>query len=156
MYRAARIIKTVIYGFLLLPHQVNASSPAGWDGEYVYEGVYGNTYGGSPVIEEYTVRVGKFSEWGCDISIAGFQTDETIICEAKAEGNSLTLTFTSYDSGEDVNAYGVKIYKPGQPLLRFERSKKNGKSVLVTRWPGITDPYDHHPEPGIYFKRYGR
>ncbi len=108
-----------------------------WTGDYSYSASYGKTYGGSAIIQEYTVRI-RAEQPTCEIEIVGFQVLEEIICSTKVKGSSLVLLFQRYKSGEVKNAYGVQIYRVGQPLMTFERATKNGRRVLLTHWGGIT------------------
>lgn len=136
---------------VLLVSAVSAASS--WKGTYLYTGVYGKTFGGSTVATKYIVKIDESSTNTCVITISGFQTDEEILCSQLIEANSITLLFNSYSSGEVTNKYGVEIYRPNQPLLKFALEKKNGKTVLMTYWLGITDPEAQLPKPGVYFKK---
>ena len=89
----------------------------------------------------------------CEIEISGFQTHEEIVCTAEPAGNSISLRFKSYKSGEVKNAHGVAVYQLRQVLLVFERAQKNGRTALLTRWSGITGLDGKKPATGETFKR---
>lgn len=136
---------------LLLPVSFSFGANEDWTGDYSYWAYYGKTYGGSPIAREYTIRI-RTGQPECEIEISGFQIFEEIVCRTKAEVNSLTLLFQSYKSGEVKNAYGVQIYRVEQPLLRFERTTRNGKPVLITHWSGIMGADGKKPRDGEMFK----
>src|SRR5512139_3143079 len=136
---------------LLLLVPVSFAANEDWYGDYSYTASYGNTYGGSPIIVRYTVRI-RTEQQECEIEITGFQVFEEIVCSTKAKGRSLMLLFQSYKSGEVKNAYGVQIYRVGQPLLTFEHATRNGRRVLITHWNGITGADGKRPRDGEKFK----
>ena len=130
------------------------SAPPDWQGEYAYTASYGATKGGSAISADYVVRLSNGGNAGsCEIEISGFQTYEEIVCTAEPAGNSISLRFKSYKSGEVKNAHGVAVYQPGQVLLVFERAQKNGRSTLLTHWSGITGLDGKKPATGETFKR---
>ena len=87
------------------------------------------------------------------ITSSGFQTDETLLCDAKVEGNRVELLFKSYPNGHTVNEYEVERYKKGARMLTLEISKLNGKTRILTYWGAFT-PNDEHAKSGrVYFKK---
>jgi hypothetical protein len=151
--RQIRLLTFIALTFVL--GKAHAAIPA-WDGEYSYYASYGESSGGSVIQEEFTVKIAESKPESCEIDIYGYQTNEEIICITKAEGDSVTLLFKSYKSGDVKNMYDVAIYQPNQPLLKFERTTKNGKQILLTHWLGMTGLDDKKKKPGVYFKPAGK
>lgn len=130
-----RLIALVLIATLDVAHAAGRA----WQGEYEYEAAFGETRGGSAMTAIYALRLSDERRGpACALEIAGFQIDERIVCTTREEGDALTVLFKSYASGDVRNAYGVQVYRPGQPLLRFERASRNGRPVLHTRWLGLT------------------
>ena len=117
-----------------------------WTGNYRYEWGGGRSAGGSGIVVTYDLRV---SARACRLDIAGFQTDEHILCEIGADPNTLWVRFRSYADGKLTNRHNVARYRPGQELFRLRR---NGSGPPLTEWEALS------PEPGrtpaaIRFKR---
>lgn len=124
-----------------------------WRGVYEYEGYFGRTAGSSPIVMHYKISITGNNKAPAILTIQGFQTDETLICNVVSEDNNkLTLLFRSYGDGK-VNRYGVQVYKPGEPLLTLERRQQNGKTTIITYWLALTDPTGKQPKPGRYFHK---
>lgn len=124
-----------------------------WRGVYEYEGYFGRTAGSSPIVMHYKISITGNNKAPAILTIQGFQTDETLICNVVSEDNNkLTLLFRSYGNGK-VNRYGVQVYKPGEPLLALERRQQNGKTTIITYWLALTDPTGKQPKPGRYFHK---
>ncbi|MGX5777314.1 DUF5991 domain-containing protein [Methylorubrum zatmanii] len=119
-----------------------------WQGRYRYEHAAGRTAGGTGIVVIYDLSLGPpGTRGGCVLSMAGFQTDERLLCQAQREGDGLTVTFHRYPDGRTVNTYGVAVYRPGQPLFRLSRSEAG----LVTRWQGLRPDGQAVPETGSFF-----
>ncbi len=141
--------------FLLLAPCLAWAQPSpieSWYGVYTYSASYGQTVGGSTVAADYQLTLSK-GQPACRIETSGFQTFEVVHCVAKASGNEVVLHFKSYESGDTKNAYGVAVYKPNEPLLKLERTTRNGKAVVVTRWLAMDGLDGKKPKPGPHFKR---
>lgn len=120
---------------------------ASWDGRYVHEAVLGRTAGGTAMVIEYEITL-RSQAAQCQLTISGFQTDETLLCTAKAQGNSLALHFKSHEDGRLVNAHGVAVYTPGALLLTLERP---ATGPLITRWHALRGQDGRTPAPGPAF-----
>jgi hypothetical protein len=145
-----RRINNSVFCALFFIASVACASAQNWDGEYVYGASYGDTYGGSPIEEEYRIILDKGK---CEIEVAGYQTQEEIVCKAKAEKNSIKLLFKSYKSGELTNPYGIAVYTSGEPLLGLEHVIRDNETRLYTHWFGMK-ALDEKPRPvGVYFKK---
>lgn len=107
-----------------------------WTGHYRYEWQGGRTAGGSGIVVTYDLRV---SARNCRLDIAGFQTDEHILCEIGVDATTLWVRFRSYADGKLTNRYNVARYRPGQELFRLKRA---GGGAPLTEWEALS------PEPG--------
>ena len=116
-----------------------------WDGRYRYSANYGKTAGGSAMGVDYQITLAGSA---CRITLDGFQTEETLLCQAVPDGPRLTLRFVSHCDGAPTNAYGVRVYQSGQPLLMLERP---GKQPLRTTWLGLRGLDGKTPKPGHTF-----
>lgn len=89
-----------------------------WSGTFELEDVAG------PSVVEFRADLTKASSQHLAVITAvGFQTDETILATAREDGADLVLRFKSYANGRLENAYGVAVYKPGDELVRLQRSR---------------------------------
>lgn len=68
-----------------------AALAAGWSGAYVYEGGFGRSAGGSPILVRYEIRLDD-PAGSCRIGIDGFQVEEELLCEAQAAGDRMTVS----------------------------------------------------------------
>jgi hypothetical protein len=109
------------------------SAVENWTGDYAYVVPYGISYSGSPIAVEYLIKIRAEAPL-CEIEISGFQTFEEITCGILLKRKSIELTFLSYKSGDQKNAYGIPIYESGQTLITLEWASRMGKDVLLTRW----------------------
>lgn len=135
--------------------QDRAGAPAqegalkGWQGHYRYEHAAGRTAGGTGVVVNYDlVLLPPDVSDGCVLTIRGFQSDETLRCRTRQEGQDLAVTFDRYGDGKTVNTYGVAVYKPGQPLFTLAKGR-----ALVTRWQGLKPDGQGVAESGAYFEK---
>ncbi len=103
---------------------------AAWYGDYSYTHNAGRTAGGSAIVITYTLHVG---EDGCRMQNDGYQTNESLLCTARMDGNTLRIGFRSYQSGAMVTNWGVQVYQPDQRLLSLVRARGG----IVTRWGAI-------------------
>jgi len=118
-----------------------------WDGRYRYSASYGQSAGGGAMVVDYQIDLAGRS---CRITLDGFQTDETLLCRAQADGKRLTLHFVSHGDGGPTNAYGVRVYQTDQPLLMLERQDKQ---PLRTTWLGLKGLDGKTPQAGHYFDK---
>lgn len=125
----------------------------GWTGRYVYEADYGRTAGGTPVIVRYTIVFDAKTPGRATLSADGFQTDETLFCDVKADGRVATLSFRGHEDGRLTNAYGVSVFRPGEALIRLERRGSADASSLVTHWLAYRGLDDRRPPAGNYFRK---
>lgn len=141
----------LLFGGLLVC-LAGAACAAGWGGVYVYEGAFGRSAGGTPILVRYEIHFDD-RDGTCHIAIEGFQTEEELLCEGLVVGNGLTLRFRSYGDGSMANRHGVALYRPGAPLLELRRAGKGGADGIETRWVGLRTLDGKAPEPGRYFMR---
>ena len=122
-----------------------------WQGRYRYEHDAGLTEGGSSVQVVYDLAIGPAgAPGGCLLSARGFQIDERIVCQTKAEGQNLTVSFHRYEDGRTVNRYGVAVYRPGESLFTLSRAEGAG---LLTRWQALEPDGESVPRSGAFFTR---
>lgn len=108
-------------------------APKDWQGRYRYEHVAGRTAGGTGIVVTYDLVLRPpDARDSCLLTIRGFQSDETIRCRTRREGQDLAVEFRSYGDGGTVNRYGVAVYRPGQPLFTLTTGAKP-----ATRWQGL-------------------
>ncbi|KQQ27039.1 hypothetical protein ASF53_20425 [Methylobacterium sp. Leaf123] len=124
-------------------------APKDWQGRYRYEHAAGRTAGGTGIVVNYdlVMRPPDVSD-GCVLTIRGFQSDETIRCRTRREGQDLAVTFDRYGDGRTVNQYGVAVYKPGQPLFTLAKGV-----ALTTRWQGLKPDGQGVADSGAYLKK---
>lgn len=110
-------------------------APKDWQGRYRYEHAAGRTAGGTGIVVNYgLVLLPPDVRDGCVLTVRGFQSDETIRCRTRRDGQGLAVVFDRYGDGSAVNKYGVAVYKPGQSLFTLERGP-GGR--FATRWQGL-------------------
>lgn len=129
-----------------------AALAAGWSGTYVYEGGFGRSAGGSPILVRYEIRLDDPAGI-CRINIDGFQAEELLLCEVQAAGDRMTLRFKSHGDGAPANRHGVVVYRPGVPLLELRRTGKPSANGIETRWLGLETPDGRKSPTGRYFVR---
>ncbi len=128
-----------------------AQAAPDWQGRYRYEHDAGLTEGGSSAHVTYDLALGPAgARGGCLLTARGFQTDERIVCQTKAEGQGLTVSFHRYEDGRTVNKYGVAVYKPGESLFTLSRADGAG---LITRWQALEPDGESVSESGAYFSK---
>ena len=149
-----RILSNVFVFILTasLPPTVHAAKQS-WSGRYIYEANYGRTAGGTAVTARYTIVIDGKAPGKAILTVDGYQSDETLICDTRADANTMTLSFRSYEDGNATNVYGVAVYKPGTALLRLERREGNARSSIVTHWLELTGLDGKKPAAGVYFRR---
>jgi len=125
----------VCFLFVLISGCVSAEQ-SDWDGRYVYEASYGDTFSGISAVVVYTLMLG---DGRCLLSAKGYQTNEEILCRAHRSKNALTIRFASYSNGDVANIYGVQMYKVGGVLFVLAKGDSN---ALLTYW------YDLKPDNG--------
>lgn len=103
----------------------------GWAGTYEYAADSGRTAGSSAVVVVHTLRLAPAAGRPCRLTSAGFQTDTTILCDVTGSAQEITVAFRSYGDGRAVNAYGVAVYRPGQPLLRLRRLDRRLETEML-------------------------
>ena len=118
-----------------------------WAGAYDYE-----EDAGDGMFIGHTIQLMKLDgRLIASIESSGFQTDETILCDAKASDNELILLFRSYSDGRIVNKYDAQVYQPGEALLTLKLAS-DGKELL-TFWQAFT-LNDENAESGkVYFTK---
>ena len=87
------------------------------------------------------------------LTIEGFQTDETLLCEVDRKPASLTVRFRSYPDGGVLNAFGVAIHRPGDRLLTLTAGGETAEGPITTEWQGLDPPDEKMPRVGRYFSR---
>lgn len=127
------------------PAHARASAAAqSWYGEYGYEEMVPRAGGVTGSID-YGL---KLDDSGCTLHAEGVMTNETMLCTARMQGNSLVIRFRSFADGKIKNQYGVTVHKPGETLFTLTRSPRG----LITRWQGYT-PSDGKRRTGRYFTK---
>lgn len=143
-------IQACLAALLLTMPPAQAAAPD-WQGRYRYEHDAGLTEGGSSAHVTYDLVIGPAgARGGCLLSARGFQTDERIVCQAKPDGQTLTVSFHRYEDGRTVNKYGVAVYKPGESLFTLSRADGAG---LVTRWQALEPDGENVAEAGAFFSK---
>src|SRR5947207_8970063 len=75
-------------------HKQDVSTPASWEGTYIFQEGGGRTQGGAGMTVEHTIRVyRKDDDLIADLDAAGFQTSVSLRCSTKVEGEKLSLYF---------------------------------------------------------------
>jgi hypothetical protein len=119
----------------------------GWDGRYAWQASYGQTAGGSTMVQDYRLTItGKL----CSIAVDGYQTQDKLLCTVAGSADKITLRFASYESGAPTNAYGVQIYRVGQPLIALERLDS---TTVKTTGLGLSGLDGKLARPGIQFHK---
>lgn len=123
-----------------------APAKADWSGRYHYDFNAGRNAAGTGMVVSYTLTL---TQSACRLTAEGYQTDETILCEAKQTPAGLDIGFKSYGNGKTTDAYGNAEYSVGQAL--FTLQNKGGKTL--TAWKAYPLP-DEKPHPtAVYFVR---
>ncbi|MGD8595305.1 MAG: DUF5991 domain-containing protein [Gammaproteobacteria bacterium] len=131
------------------------SSVSDWVGQYKYEASAGETVGGSAIITELQLNIGKDDAKNpCLLQETGYQLNETIVCSYSANNNQLTIHFKSYPNGKIVNQFDVAEYKVGETLFSIEKKMEGPKPERYTIIWGSFSPYETMPEKSDdYFKK---
>lgn len=88
----------------------------------------------------------------CNLRMEGYQSDQTILCEAIDKNDRIDVQFKSYGDGNLLNQFGGKVYAPGDVLfsLSFTDSKDGRSEKIVTTWRKMESLFDK-PKTGAYF-----
>ncbi|WP_232627945.1 DUF5991 domain-containing protein [Methylobacterium sp. Leaf118] len=122
-----------------------------WQGRYVYEHDPGLTEGDATPLVSYDLALGlPGARGGCLLTIRGVQINERILCETRAEGATLTVTFHRYENGSLLNRYGSADHQPGESLFTLSKAAEGGAG-LITRWHGLHPDGGSVAESGAYF-----
>ena len=127
------LVRSIALGIGLMVAACTASDPVGpWDGEYSYGTAGGHTAGGSPVTMELTLTIKKSgADETCLLNVAGFQTDERMVCTLTDKGNKLEIRFKSYD---DKSLLKIP-YEVGGVLFSLEKAEGKDKKIrYVPHW----------------------
>lgn len=126
-------------------------APKDWQGRYRYAHAAGRTAGGTGIVVTYELALlPPDVRDGCILTLRGFQTDETLRCRTRREGQDLSVAFHRYGDGGTVNKYGVAVYKPDEPLFTLA---KGAGGRLVTRWQGLKPDGEGVAGSGAFFAR---
>ncbi len=139
-----RKIRFTLFAIFVLAACQSPAQP-GWDGTYIYEADLGETGGGISAVVEYTLTLAKDK---CQLTIQGYQADESIVCSQAPQNDRVAIRFRSYADGKVTNAYGTQVYKADETLFSLSRS---GGQKLLTQW-GALKPSDDAPASGEFFK----
>lgn len=119
------------------------SESKNWDGSYIYESEAGETVSETPVVVTYRLAINGEK---CQLSITGYQVDETILCNIKKDNQEIAVNFSSYNTGKVTNIFDVQVYEVGVILFRLERQK----TELTTTWESMQPDGISKPS-GTYF-----
>jgi hypothetical protein len=119
----------VLSVFMLATACMASSTDNVWHGEYSYSASGGQTAGGSQIMLEITLKIEpQGTKEVCELTLEGYQKDETILCTTAIDNSRLALQFKSYADGRVVNKYDVAKYKVGETLFSLENiATKNEK-----------------------------
>ncbi len=131
-----------------------AAVAAGWGGVYVYEGSFGHSAGGTPILARYEIHLDD-PVGACRIGIDGFQANEEFLCQAQAASDRLMIRFKSHGDGVLTNRHGVALYNRGTPLLELRRIIRGGAEAIETRWLALKSLDGTTPPQGEYFVKQG-
>lgn len=70
----------------------------------------------------------------CRVVETGFLTNDVYKCDVTADGKSFTVRFRSYCDGSEENAYGVTLYRQGDPLFSVQPVDEE---TLSLRWKSL-------------------
>jgi hypothetical protein len=131
------------------PSANNKSDQNTWEGTYTFQEGGGRTAGGTGEFVKHTIVIRRAGEaLVADIDANGFQTSRSLRCDAKTEGDKLSLYFLSY---REDNVF--EPYHKGQLLLTLERSTAGRRTRLLTYW-GAYQPALNAARGGrVYFKK---
>jgi hypothetical protein len=87
------------------------------------------------------------------LTVQGFQTDQTIVCDVEPTDDRIVVKFRSYANGKVVNEFGVAEYRPGEPLLTLARGRDSQKGSITTEWQGLSPPREDVPRIGVFFQK---
>ncbi len=124
-----------------------------WNGVYEYGYNGGATRGGSPIFVLYKLSISSAAEKASAVlDIAGFQTDQVLVCDVAGDAQELAVKFREYQNGKTENEYGVAEYKVGATLFYLHIDHAKGARRLVTTWAAMT-PDPHLPGTSAYFRK---
>jgi Family of unknown function (DUF5991) len=123
-----------------------------WQGTYEYKYNDGKSFGGSPIVEVYTLTISPEAAVPAKLTIQGFQTDEVIYGDTRGNPSEISILFHSYANGQIVNAYGVAQFKVGQVLVKLRKTGVKNITQIGTIWDAIV-PNDKLSKTGLYFQK---
>ena len=110
----------------------------GWSGVYQWEEDGGPRANGLHSTVTYTLTVEpRDGALMAVLGATGFQTCESMLCEAVGDEDSLTVFFRSYADGKMGNSYGVKIHDAGEWLFTLKRAGQGSQDALLTYWGSL-------------------
>jgi hypothetical protein len=138
-----------IFLLLLATNGARAAPIDAWAGTYTYETIPGKVAGGVTAMVDIALMI--WPDGRCELTLQGYQTDESIQCAVTADPGHADILFRTYSDGQIRNAYGVEEYRPGQRLVSLLRDPKRG-GELVTTWDGLV-PDGSRERRGHFFQR---
>lgn len=106
-----------------------------WKGTYLYTDNAGKNAAQDSVLTSYEIKVEEDAKSiSALIEIEGYQTSEKIKATGKIQGDSLVLSFKSYQDGKTTNIYDVAVYPVGSELFRITKEKEGKYSA---EWKSI-------------------
>lgn len=144
----------VAAGMLAAPLIAHADPDgAHWAGRYLFESAAAPTASGTVPVVSYTLVVADPPEARpAVLTIDGYQSDETILCDARESQGALVLSFRSYGDGRRTNRFGVSQYEMGQVLFVLSGDPSKRGNGLVTTWKKLV-PDGVADAPGSFFHR---
>jgi hypothetical protein len=132
-----------------------AQAPVSWAGLWEYNAPPAESAGGSPISMQYRLVVDDAKQGGtAQLSIRGFQTDQTILCDVERTNDRIVVKFRSFANGKIVNEYGIAEYREGQPLLTLARSRdQQGQGSVTTEWQRLLEPREGGSRTGVFFQK---
>jgi hypothetical protein len=136
-------IRFLILGACMVATACMASNAENdWHGQYEYFASGGETVGGSQIMLDITLKIGKQGlKEICELELSGFQRYETLLCTAAINKNQMTIQFKSYEDGRIVNKSDVEVYKVGETLFSLEKysaTNEKKQNRYIPRWGAYT------------------
>lgn len=132
---------------LAIPPTAKSETDLTWQETYDYTEFSGYNAAGEGVTITYELKIKTTPSPSCILTMEGYQTDETIICNAISKNNKLEIHFKNYPNGSVINKYGVAEYKPNTLLVTLRQSPQG----LITIWGDLADNLNE--TTGKYFTR---
>jgi hypothetical protein len=142
--------KIAVCCLLLFVFALSAKAQSDWVGVYEFDEDGGKTAGGTVVFITHQIEVRETGDGlAAFIKSNGFQTSNDLICQAKAEGGKLLISFESY--GEDNM---LEPYSEGDLLLTLEKKTTKGKTEILTYWNKFQPIVPKNEKTGkVYFTK---